>query len=462
MSTPSTMYDRSGEPSLMQPVAGRAWQLLIGTGLALATLLLTGCSAPLSGPVPLLPAGAGHWPGRAVAYPTPGPPLARTVDDPFYTQPSAARLRSIRPGTLIRFRPLVARAYRISHVRARGWQLMYRSNDSHGQPVAIITTILVPPDPLPRLLSYQVAYDALNAQCAPSQETLRGTMIEQLFVSRALRRHWVVTLPDYEGPNEAFGAGRIAGQSVLDGIRATRTFLPRRLLPPDTPVALWGYSGGAFASLWAGELAATYAPDIQLAGIASGGAPANLLATARHIDGGMFAGIYFEAVVGLSRAYPSIDTEALLNKNGRAIFEKLSTACLGQELAGVRDPLLSGLTFAQMRHYVTVDELLDVPAIRAVARSNRLGQRAIHTPTYYYQAWFDQLTPRAEALALARTYCRSGTTLLFDWALGDHVTAAFTHADDALAWLSKRFNGAKAPSDCAGLLADAPLHRQRR
>lgn len=430
------------------PLKTLAWALII--------VLLGGCSAALPGPVPLLPAGTGHWPDRAVAYPTPGPPFSASADDPFYRQPSSARLRHLSLGAVIRFRPLLARAYRVSHVQARGWQLMYRSTDSHGRPVAIITTLLVPPKPRPRLLSYQVAYDGLARQCMPSQETLRGTMIEQLFVSRALRRHWIVALPDYEGPAQAFAAGRIAGQSVLDGIRAVRHFLPAATLPATAPSALWGYSGGAFASLWAGELAADYAPDITLAGIAAGGAPANLMATAKHIDGGMFAGIYFEATIGLARAYPEIDMQKLLNKKGKALFKRLSHACLGQELALVRDPLFSGLSFANMDNYVTVDDLLDVPVIRRVVHHNRLGQHPIKTPIYYYQAWFDQLTPRGEARALARHYCRGGTPLLFDWAVGDHLTAAATHAGDALAWLGKRFNGARATSDCAALLAAPP------
>lgn len=424
--------------------------------LALVVALLSGCSAPLPGPVPLLPSAVDHWPGGAIAYPRPSPPFQASADDPFYRQPSPARLRHLSPGTLIRFRPLVARAYRISHVKARGWQLMIRSTDSHGSPVAIVTTLLVPPEPQPRLLSYQVAYDGLTPQCAPSQETLRGTMIEQLFVSRALRRHWIVALPDYEGPAQAFTAGPIAGHSVLDGIRAARQFLPATTLPATAPTALWGYSGGAFASLWAGELSADYAPDIRLAGIAAGGVPANLMATAEHIDGGMFAGIYFQAAIGLSRAYPEIDMQNLLNRQGKTLFKRLSHACLGQELALVRDPLFSGLSFAHMADYVTVDDLLDVPAVRRVVHANRLGQQPIKSPTYYYQAWFDQLTPRDQTRTLVRRYCRSDTRVRFDWAVGDHLSAAATHAGDALAWLGRRFNGARATNDCAALLSAAP------
>lgn len=418
--------------------------------VAIWLALLAGCvRAPLPGATPASP---GTPPARAIAYPAPGPPYPATVDDPFHRQPSAARLAALAPGAIIRYRPITPRAYRISHVQARGWQFVYRSTDTQGQPVADVATLLVPPRPRQkRLLSYQVAYDALNPVCAPSQEILRGTLIEQWFVSKALARGWPVLLPDYEGPKQAFGAGHTAGYAVLDAIRAARSFTPVTLIDADTPVALWGYSGGAFASLWAGELADNYAPALPIVGIAAGGPPANPLATARHIDGGVFAGIYFEAALGLARAYPILHLDRLLNEHGRAMQRKLAHSCLGQELAWVRDPLLSGYSFARMQHYVTVDDLLAVPEVAAVARANRLGGHGLPAPLFYYQGWFDQLTPRDQARALARRYCDAGTAVDFDWALGGHLTSAITHAGAAVAYLSARFDGRAPDNDCVDI-----------
>ena len=41
-------------------------------------------------------------------------------------------------------------------------------------------------------------------------------MLEQRFVSAALRRGWSVVLPDHEGPDMAYLSGRQAGHAVLD------------------------------------------------------------------------------------------------------------------------------------------------------------------------------------------------------------------------------------------------------
>ena len=234
-------------------------------------------------------------------------------------------------------------------------------------------------------------------------------------------------------------------------MRAAREFLPDAWVNAQTPVALWGYSGGAFASLWAAEIAADYAPDIPIVGVAAGGPPADLASSGEHNDGGLFAGLYFAAVIGLSRAYDVIDTDALLNEDGREMFADLSESCVGQELAWVKDPLLSGYTFDDMSDYTTVDNLLEVPAVQHVIAENRLGQRGIDAPLFYYQAFFDQLTPREDARKLARRYCETGTPVDFRYAIGEHISAAITQASSAVSYLDARFDGKPPRNACTEL-----------
>jgi len=398
---------------------------------------------------PDVPASAGPVPPSA--YEQPVAPFREPAHDPFHAQASAAELTATPNGTVMRYRRIDPQAYYVFGVSAQAWQVAYRSSDTFGQPRINVATILVPSNPKPQMLSYQVAYDALTRRCAPSYEILSGSMVEQLLVNKALRRGWVVVLPDYEGPEAQFLAGLNSARGVLDGIRAAQHFLPDTLAGADTPVALWGYSGGAFASLWAAETAAEYAPTIHLTGVAAGGPPANLASSAEHIDGGLFAGLYFAAVIGLSRAYDTIDVETLLNEDGRQMFADLDDSCVGQELAWVKDPLLSGYTFDNMREYTTVDNLLAVPAVQNVTDENRLGQRGFSAPLFYYHAFFDQLTPRADARALARRYCELGVPVRFDYAIGEHISTALTQASSAVSYLADRFAGLTPSDDCARL-----------
>jgi len=406
-------------------------------------------------PAPREVPAASELPAPAL-FPMPQAPFTPPADDRFHAQPLAAELAATPPGTVMRYRPIAPEAYYWFAVNAQAWQIVYRSNDTNNRPQAVVATILVPDNPKPRMLSYQVAYDALTRRCAPSYEILSGSMVEHILVNKALRRGWIVVLPDYEGPEAQFLAGINSGHGVLDGIRAATTFLPDRLADADTPVALWGYSGGAFASLWAAELADAYAPEIPLVGVAAGGPPADLVGSAQNIDGGLFAGLYFAAVIGLSRAYDTIDVDTLLNDDGQRMFDDLNASCVGQELAWVKDPLLSGYAFNHMRDYTTVDDLLAVPAVAQVTRANRLGRRGFAAPLLYYHAVFDQLTPRADAKALARRYCARGVPVRFDHAIGEHITAALTHASTAVNYLAERFEGRAPLDECDALMADTP------
>ena len=374
---------------------------------------------------------------QPVAWPAPGDEIAAPDDDPFYRVPAAVRLAGLAPGTVVRYRPIVARSYKLGYVPAHAWQFLYVSRDTHGAPIADTASLLIPEPARARLLSYQVAYDALNPLCNPSQELLRGTLIEQRFVSAALRRGWSVVLPDHEGPNMAYLSGRQAGHAVLDGLRGARRLTGR----PDDPIGLWGYSGGGFAPLWAGQMAADYAPELPIRGIAAGGVPGDLDRVAEHLDGHAFAGLYFQAFFGLANAYPEIDLERLLNDRGRAVQQRLSSSCLGQWLSGVRDPLLSGLGFASFADYTTVDAPREQPDIRAVLAANRLGEQGLIAPLYYYHGALDPIVGRDQARALLARYCDQQTPLIYDWALGEHILAALTQANDALDFLDARVAG---------------------
>ena len=447
-----SMYALSfrGDDSLaLRPEMSLRWNIL--NVLYIAAL---GAGCVWQPPVDGVPIPSDAVVNRAALFGKPQAPFSEPENDTFHAQPSAAELAATPPGTVLRYRPIDAEAYYFFDVNARAWQVAYRTADGDGKPQVNVATILVPDAPQPRLLSYQVAYDALTRRCAPSYTMLSGSMVEHLLMNKALRRGWIVVLPDYEGPEAQFLAGRNSGRGVLDGIRAAKTLLPDTLLGADTPVALWGYSGGAFASLWAAEIAADYAPEIPIAAVAAGGPPADLRSSAEHVDGGLFAGLYFAAVVGLARAYDSIDTDRLLNDKGRKMFADVSESCVGQELAWVKDPVLSGYAFDDMQDYVTVDNLLDVDAVRQVIAENRLGQRGFDAPMLYYQAFFDQVSPRDDAKALARRYCEAGVDVDFRYAIGEHISAAVSQASAAVAYLDARFDGEDAPGDCDELLSD--------
>lgn len=365
-------------------------------------------------------------------------------DDPFYAQPDP--MPDVPPGTVLDSRQVRVRALAIP-VPFTAWQVKYLSTDTHGEPSTNVATIIQPlrqpPSGQRTLVSYQTAYDGLSGDCAPSYALTTGLATpafeEAAMLPMLLAGHTVVTA-DYEGPEYQWAAGINSGHGVLDGIRAAQSFPPAGLQGPRTPTVMWGYSGGALASQWANELQPTYAPELNILGVAIGGVPANVERIARAIDGGPLSGVYLGAAVGLSRAYPEIDTATLLNDRGKAMFADIGDQCIGT--------FTVEYAFRSMSEFTTVPELLDVPAVRRVIAENTMGQRVPGAPTYIYQGTHDELTITPPVDELVDTYCAAGSSVQYRKIFGEHITTAGTGVPGALAYLANRFAGKPAPSNC--------------
>jgi hypothetical protein len=150
-------------------------------------------------------------------------------EDPFYQPPPS--WETTPPGTILRHRtpPFPIAAFGLAKVNIEAaYQILYRTTNTFGEPITTVTTILIPHNAdYTKLLSYQVAQDAADPSCSPSfalqqfsnaGEALALVMpqIEYLFISSALNKGWIVTVPDYLGSKSAYGANIISGQSFYD------------------------------------------------------------------------------------------------------------------------------------------------------------------------------------------------------------------------------------------------------
>ena len=386
------------------------------------------------------------------AFPPPASPIPLPQEDAFYQPPSTQALGQVGPGTVLRWREITPKAYYLFPVKGKAWQLMYRSTDHKGQPVAMVGTVLVPENAPAikqqrRLLSYNTAYDALTLRCAPSYEFVKGTALEQALIQTALKEGMVVMAADYEGLRSLWTVGVNSGNGVLDGIRAAENFQQAGLDGVNTPVAITGYSGGALASSWANELSRSYAPELNIKGVAAGGIPVDLGNVARKIDGKLFGGVYIAATAALAQGYPEVDYETLTNDKGKAALEKAKDMCLGQFLTGAPDPLVS-FAFQKMANLTTVPDLLEVPAVKQVIAENRLGQRKPGAPMYIYQGTVDQLMPIADVDDLVKKYCDAGVKVTYKRSFNEHILLAITGFGKAFDFLKDRLDGKPAGDTC--------------
>ncbi|MFF2555044.1 lipase family protein [Nocardia sp. NPDC058058] len=370
------------------------------------------------------------------------------ANDPFYAAP--ANVADYAPGAIMNRREILMFGLPL---RVSAWQLQYRSTGPGDRPVAAVATVLVSaapwagPNARP-VLSYQIAEDSLDTHCAPSyalhggrDSAISSTVIDTPFLADALMRGWAVVVPDYEGPESRFFDGVNSGRAVLDGIRAARGFSAAGL-STASPVGAWGYSGGAFATMWAAQLRRTYAPELSFAGVTAGGIPTDIAGIARNADGGTQAGLSMLIVLALMRNAPNFEMSAMLNDRGRAEMATATTTC------GV--DMLARYSAAHVDEFSKSPDLLSQPMFLAAAREQELGDVVPDMPLYLYHSTTDEVVPVAGFDALLNRYCGSKSTVIARHSSASgHNGTAIAEAPGGMDFLADRFAGEPLTPGCS-------------
>lgn len=371
----------------------------------------------------------------------------------FYSPPEG--FESERPGTILRERPVRLASYSELPFNAEAWQLLYRTTDLDGAPTTTVTTVILPAGAPPAggrpLLSYQVAHDSTDPACGPSVAMQAGsgfegmfTQSEMTFVDHALQQGWAVSVPDHEGPSARIAAPREPGYAVLDGIRAAQAFAPLGLAGARTPVGLWGYSGGGLATGWAAQVQPTYAPELDVRGVAMG-SPAPDPAAVTHLGGTAWSGLPLVVMASLGSMYPEAGRviDEHLTPAGRAAVDAMSGQCVARVV--VSNAFRPTSDFLDASYAQLVAE----PAVAAAMAEVGLGGTAPTAPVYVYSGVHDEIIPIATVDTMVDRYCRGGTPVTYrrdETSL--HATLIVTGASDALNWLRARIDGAPVPSGC--------------
>ncbi|GAB0106341.1 lipase family protein [Nocardia sp. JMUB6875] len=373
--------------------------------------------------------------------------------DPFYQPPED--LAALAPGTVIRARRVELGLLGVIPQRISAWQLLYRTNDVHGEPEAVVTTVAQPSDADPaapkRLVSYQCAIDVVVARGLPSYCLRQGSnafgsfpQFEMVIFTNALARGWTLSIPDHVGSDGHFGVPREPGYRILDGIRAAQSFDPLHL-STETPVALWGYSGGGLATTWACEMAATYAPELDIVGASAGSPVGDPESVFARINGSIYSGLIPLVLSALCRAYPDLD------KAVRASFDRTFLDLMAHAESSTIFPIL----FRSIRRNVDnhsrvgMAELLRDPQFRDIFEELRPVTAAPVFPMLVVQATNDTVVAVEDMDEQVWRYRQVGTPVQYIRdRLSGHVSLALIATPLVVDWLSDRFAG--RPLDPAG------------
>jgi len=427
--------------ALKLPVTGATvLAFLLPATAAPAAAATTHAATPVHAATPAHPATS----ARAATAKTAANTAAGTLPAPsglaFYDPPNP--LPPGEPGDLIWYRPAK------SPVPGAGaWQILYRSTDARGNAIAVSGEVIVPGtsyNGIRPVAAYASGTQGWAPQCAPSREMDAGDFDEQFAVDGLVAKGWATVVTDYPGQGtpgpELYSVGIAEGHAVLDALRAAER-LPGAGLSTSAQTVIEGYSQGGGAAGWAAQLHHSYAPDLNLKGVALGGTPANLQAVANNINGTAFFAFLAGAAIGFGAAYPSLNLSSYLNAAGKAAFSQLQTQCqtaglLSEAFKSIQDYTIGGvnpMTFPQFEKALT---------------ANDLGAIKPDVPVMQVHGLADEVIPYGTEVTLHKQWCAMGVRSDLVTFPTEHVTTGIDDQVAVLPWLSARIAGQPAPSNC--------------
>jgi dienelactone hydrolase len=378
------------------------------------------------------------------------PPISSAAPgiDAFYTPPSPLPPGS--PGDIIRAEPTtVSFLLGVPLLGVNAWRIMYRSTDAQDQPIAATGTLLVPQLPwlfgARPLVAYLLGSHGSGQQCTPSIQLHQGVQFEASLLTPYLSQGWAVVVPDYQRlPVHAYAISKTAGQVTLDAARAAAKVAGSGITAKN-PVAITGYSQGGHAAAAAAERHPMYAPELNLKGVAAGGVPANLRDVANAVDGGFLFGVVPMAIASLTTTYPELSLDAF-NEAGKAACATAAKQCIPETVTAWAMHHFTELTVGEK----TFNELLaERPDYAAAVDAQTLGTLKPSVPVLTYSGLFDPWVPMEVTLNLHDDWCDQGANVSFSmYPIAEHFGGLGEGIPEVLLWLSARFAGQPAASDC--------------
>lgn len=332
----------------------------------------------------------------------------------------------------------------------RAWRMIYHSRGPRDEDRLVTGLVLapaagtpVPPGGRP-LVSFGHGTTGINDACAPSRaepptSTVGGTL-------PLVRDGNVLAITDYTGlggPGEhPVYVADVEAKALLDAARAARSLADTQV---GDEVVLWGYSQGGQASLAAGGLAASYAPELRVRGVAATAPLADLPVSLHDMlgtPGGV--GYLLLAVLGVAAADPAIDPPSILTPTG------LRRSALAHNRCAV--DLLLESSGDSVGTLFTRDPLRTEPFASALERQWQQVARP-GPPKLVLQGDLDVVIHQRTTDSVVSALCAAGGPVTYRryW-LADHLTVLDASLGDLSAWIADRFAGtAAAPDSCLSL-----------
>lgn len=370
--------------------------------------------------------------------------------DAFYSAPT--ELPS-EPGQLLKVEPFE----RAVPADALAWRILYTTTDADSAPTVasgIVLTKLGGSEPRDAI-AWAHGTTGYATNCAPSLLDDPFTAGALPALERIVDAGWVLVATDYAGLGTAgaqpYLIGEGQGRSVLDAVRAAQQMSEVTLSGQTT---IWGHSQGGHASLWAGQIAADYAPELDIAGVVALAPASDAIGLVEHLPtvtgGSVFASFVAEAYFA---HYPDVRRSDYIEPAARTLVREMSTRCLSEP--GVLVSVLSALSIDKDRSIFRSDPTRG--ALGERLRQNTPGGDIV-APLFVGQGGADPLVDPGMQRRYLAGRCAAGQELEYhEYAGLDHmgvVGAESPLIEELLDWTTARFADERFTPNCDTIRAD--------
>jgi dipeptidyl aminopeptidase/acylaminoacyl peptidase len=256
---------------------------------------------------------------------------------------------------------------------------------------------------------------------------------------------YIVVATDYPGLGtdgiHPYLIGESEARSVIDSVRAARD-MPNS--GASNRFAVWGHSQGGHAALYTGEIAARYAPELRLVGVAAA-APATYLIELFDADESTEQDLLAMTVLSWSRL-ENLPATVIVEPAAMPAFEETARDCI--ESVAEFEKISRDESPLQHMQFLKVDPAKTDPWM-GIMKRNTPGQAPAGAPVFIAQGTADTTVEPAITKRFGEALCAQGARVSFVELPGvTHTFAARDSASAALQWMNDRFRGVPPPSDC--------------
>jgi acetyl esterase/lipase len=369
------------------------------------------------------------------------PDASARAQTPFY-QASPQQIAGA-PGTLIRQEPLPL----ATPDGAAAIRVLYRSTGLHGEAIPVSGAIIIPAGPPPAggrpIVAWAHPTTGIVSRCAPS---LALFLIQQIQgVREMVQRGFIVAATDYPGlgtpETHPYLVGTSEARAVLDSVRVARqlTGAPNRFV-------VWGHSQGGQAALFTGIIAKSYAPELDLVGVAAA-APATELATllADDLDSNGGRNLTAMTLWSWSRVFAA-PIDRVVEPAALPAIDRLAEECI-ESIYDIMQRRAASRALGQ--EFLSVQNFYTVEPWRSLMASNTPGTLPPQIPVFLGQGGADELVRPQVTQNYMKRLCAAGSKVRMDFMPdANHGLIARDSAPAAVDWMTDRFAGRAAPDDC--------------